>query len=94
MGGEPLPRAPFDAGASGPEERRLAFFVREPWPSAATGTTLTEGELTATDTLTITSELGEGGVVFGDGIEADRLQLDWGQRVEVAIAARALQLVA
>jgi hypothetical protein len=28
-----------------PEERRLAFFVREPRPSVATGTELTEGSL-------------------------------------------------
>jgi NAD kinase len=78
----------------GPEEQRLAFFVREPWPSAATGTTLTEGELGLGESLTITCELGDGGVVFGDGIEADRLLVDWGQRVTVAIADRALQLVA
>jgi NAD kinase len=76
-----------------PEERRLSFFVREPWPSPATGTSLDEGDIRDEERLEVTSELGEGGVVFGDGIEADRLQLDWGQRVEVSIAERALQLV-
>ena len=30
-----------------PEDDRLAFFVREPWPSAWTGTSLDEGELGA-----------------------------------------------
>jgi NAD kinase len=76
-----------------PAEQRLIFFVREPWPSAATATTLTEGLLTATDALEIKSELGDGGVLFGDGIEADRLQLSWGQRIRLLIADRTLQLV-
>jgi NAD kinase len=76
-----------------PEHRWLAFFVREPWPSAATGTTLTEGLLADGETLALISELGDGGVVFGDGIEMDRLQLDWGQRVKIGIAERALALV-
>jgi hypothetical protein len=75
------------------EERRLAFFVREPWPSAATGTTLTEGILAADEGLEVTCELGEGGVVFGDGIEADRLRVDWGQRVRIQIANHDLLLV-
>ncbi len=39
------------------------------------------------------SELGDGGVRFGDGIEADRLQLNWGQRFRLLIADRTLQLV-
>jgi NAD kinase len=77
----------------GPEDRALAYFVREPWPSAATGTTITEGILTIQDDLNLTCELGDGAVLFGDGIEADRIQLDWGQTVDVRIAARSLHLV-
>jgi hypothetical protein len=76
-----------------PDDPRLAFFVREAWPSPATGTTITEGILEPDETLTITSELGEGAVLFGDGIEGDRIQLDWGQAINVAAAHRTLHLV-
>jgi hypothetical protein len=71
----------------------LAFYVREAWPSAATGTRLTEGLLRDGATLRLQSEMGEGGVVFGDGIESDRLALDWGRRVHVAVASERLNLV-
>jgi hypothetical protein len=76
-----------------PEDDRLAFFVREPWPSAWTGTSLDEGELGAGGRLSVQSEMNDGGVVFGDGIEGDRLELDWGRRVEVGVAATKLRLV-
>ena len=76
-----------------PEDPRLAFFVREAWPSPATGTSITEGLLDREDTLTITSELAEGAIVFGDGIEADRIHVDWGQAIDVRSADRALHLV-
>ena len=76
-----------------PSDAALACLVREAWPSAATGTDLTGGIVAAPDAVTVTCELGEGGVVFGDGIEADRLQLDWGQRVTVGVAEERLALV-
>ena len=77
----------------GPGDAALAWFVREAWPSPATGVTLTDGVLRAPDALTVTCRLGEGAVVFGDGIEADRLRPDWGQRVTIGVAGVALALV-
>jgi hypothetical protein len=76
-----------------PDAPQLAWFVREAWESPATRTTLTGGLLAAGAALEVTCELGGDGVVFGDGIESDRLELDWGQRVTVGVAGRTLRLV-
>jgi hypothetical protein len=43
--------------------------------------------------LEITSELTENAVLFGDGIEADRLHLDWGQHLRIGLADRHFTLV-
>ncbi len=77
----------------GPTDRELAFFVREAWPSQATSTTLTSGTIAADARLSVVCELGEGGVVFGDGIERDRVPVDWGQRIEIGTSPRRLRLV-
>jgi hypothetical protein len=74
-----------------PAEPALCWFVREAWPSPATGTSCTEGLLTATDHLTITAEADL--VIFGDGIESDTLTITWGQRLEVSVADIHLNLV-
>ncbi len=76
-----------------PTALALAFFVREAFPSRATGTSITEGLVTETSPLDILSEQDEGGVVFGDGIEEDRLRVGWGMRVRVGLAPERLRLI-
>jgi NAD kinase len=75
-----------------PGEPALAFFVREAWPSVATGASLTEGRIESDAALFVSSEMNEGGVVFGDGIETDRLEFGWGRRLEVRVAPERLRL--
>jgi len=74
-----------------PEERRLVWFVREAWPSPATGVECTEGELDG-PSLRVEVET-DGLVAFGDGIENDRLVFRWGQVVEIGLSDRRLNLV-
>lgn len=73
-------------------EHRLGWFVREAWPSPATGASLTEGyvEDGADVALTVASDRL---VVFGDGMEDDRLVAAWGQTVTVRTADAPLRLV-
>ena len=77
----------------GPGEERIAFFVREAWPSVATRTGLTEGLLGAGETLEVVSEMDDGGVVFGDGVEEDFLRFEWGTTAIVRVSPRRLVLV-
>jgi len=78
--------------ALAPEERAVAFFVREPFPSVATSTGLRSGKI-ATGALAVASRMNEGGVIFADGIEQDFLAFDWGRTIRVTPAKRVLNLV-
>lgn len=75
-----------------PTSTALTWLVREAWPSAHTGAELTRGRLRDGQRLQLTCENDVGGVIFGDGIEQDRLRLRYGQRVEVHRSARVLNL--
>jgi len=75
-----------------PDERATAYFVREPFPSIATGTTLRAGKL-ASATLAIVSRMNDGGTIFADGMEQDRIAFDWGRRITIGSSDRALHLV-
>ncbi|THV36354.1 NAD(+)/NADH kinase [Glycomyces buryatensis] len=75
-----------------PQEPSLAWFVREAWPSPATGTSLTAGTLKAGERLRLVCE-SERLVVFADGVEPDHLTITWGQQVTIGLADRHLHLV-
>ncbi|RMB58955.1 NAD(+)/NADH kinase [Tessaracoccus antarcticus] len=74
-----------------PADATLAWFVREAWPSASTGTSMTHGIITGSRLrLVIESDTL---VAFGDGMEADRLTLAWGQGLTVDVAEGTLKTV-
>ncbi|MBP0494971.1 NAD(+)/NADH kinase [Roseomonas indoligenes] len=76
-----------------PDEPAAMFLVREPWPSRATGTGLVSGRLEGEDSLLIVSRMNEGGVVFADGMEGDRLDFAWGRTLRVSVARQHLHFV-
>ena len=88
-----ISRATGIAVALAPEEPAGMFLVREPWPSRATGASLVSGRLGTTDALLVVSRMNEGGVVFADGIEHDRLDFAWGRTLTVRVAGRHLCFV-
>lgn len=77
-----------------PTSGKLAFFVREAWPSQATGATLTGAVIPAGEALELVSEMDDDAAIFGDGIESDRIEFSWGRRVTLRTAARKLRLLA
>lgn len=76
-----------------PTDPRLAFFVREAFPSISTATTITEGEVTIEDELAVVSEMNDGGTLFGDGIEDDAIDFRWGLCATLGVATERLRLV-
>jgi hypothetical protein len=76
-----------------PEDRQLAWFVREPFPSVSTGTELNNGSIAEDAVVEAVSEMGEGGVVFADGIEPDNLEFLDGQSVQIRVASETLNLL-
>lgn len=81
-GGGPVP---------GPTEAALAWFVREAWPSPATGVSMTSGRL-AEQPLQLRVE-SDALVAFGDGLEDDALTVRWGQTVTLQRSPQTLRLV-
>lgn len=60
----------------------------------ATGTEIEEGLLARGDELEVASEMNEGGTLFGDGMEEDRIAFGWGMRAQLRVAPERLCLVA
>jgi hypothetical protein len=75
-----------------PTEGRLAWFVREAWPSPVTGVNCTEGVLDPGQAVGLVAE-SDRLVAFGDGIESDAVPVSWGQRITVTQAPTTLRLI-
>lgn len=75
-----------------PTDRGLGWFVREAWPSPTTGADLTEGVIDGEDALTVLVR-SDALVVFGDGMESDRIPLTWGQTVTITPSRHTLRLI-
>jgi hypothetical protein len=80
------------AALPAPDSADLAWFVREAWPSPTSGVGLTMGALRPGEGLEVLVQ-SDSLVVFGDGLEADRLTATWGQTVRLAVSERRLRLV-
>ncbi len=79
--------------AFGRTESRLRFAVREPFPSKTTAAELVCGWVGAGEELVVTSQMPQGGIIFGDGVEADALEFVSGTVATVTVADRVLNLV-
>ncbi|MDT4741758.1 sugar kinase [Bradyrhizobium sp. WYCCWR 12699] len=71
----------------------LRFAVREPFPSRHSKTNLVCGRLAPAEQLRIRSLMPENGVIFSDGVEADRLDFNAGAEVAIGIARRRGRLI-
>jgi NAD kinase len=75
------------------DSSELRFAVREPFPSRTSQTNLVCGRVTASERLRLRSLMPENGVIFSDGIEADRLDFNSGTEVQITVAERQGRLV-
>jgi hypothetical protein len=71
----------------------LHYYVREPFPSRATGCSIVLGRIGRAESLELVSQMPEHGVVFSDGIEADFLEFGSGVKAVIAVAERCGMLV-
>lgn len=72
---------------------RLQFAVREPFPSKTSQVSLVTGQIPRGEALSLRSLMPETGVIFSDGIEADRLEFNAGTEARISVAERQGRLV-
>ncbi len=75
-----------------PDARQLAFCVREPFESLASGADIIAGEIKPNETLDLVSQMPQGGVIFGDGVTEDFIEWNAGIEVKVSVADEVLRL--
>lgn len=76
------------------DSESLRFTVREPFPSRTSSTSIVCGEIRRGETIQVASQMGDGGVIFSDGVERDFLEFRSGMTARIGLAAREGRLVA
>ena len=71
----------------------LCYSVREPFVSRASSAQLVFGHVEAGQTLEITSQMPQNGVIFSDGIEDDFLQFNSGSIARIGVAEKRVNLI-
>ncbi|WNJ17518.1 sugar kinase [Pontibacter sp. G13] len=71
----------------------LLFAVREPFRSQRTGISMTMGQIQGEVELRIESQMAQGGVIFSDGIQQDRLSFNRGDVATIRVADEGANLV-
>jgi len=89
----PVPPLPGRACRLDWSAEELYFAVREPFPSKASQATMIFGKLQAGETLDITSQMPEQGVIFSDGIEADYVAFQAGVTARIGVADRQAHVI-
>jgi len=85
--------APAPDGAFAWDADFLHYYVREPFPSRATGCSIVLGRIGRAESLELVSQMPEHGIVFSDGIEADFLEFGSGVKAVIGVAERCGMLV-
>jgi NAD kinase len=75
------------------EEQRVLFIVREPFVSRHSQASLVAGAILPNAPLALSSQMPAGGVIFSDGVEADRLDFNSGAIANIRIAPEKANLV-
>lgn len=75
------------------EDERLSFFVREPFTSKLSSAEVVCGHVAPGTELRLVSRMADGGVIFSDGIEEDRLEWKAGLTARVRSAEKKARLV-
>lgn len=75
------------------EEERLMFVVREPFASRHSQAGIVAGVLLRDKPLILESQMPAGGVIFSDGVEADRLEFNAGAIATAGVAPEKANLV-
>lgn len=90
--GQTLPSLPYEKGVSWDSDY-LFYSVREPFPSAYTGTALAFGRIHKHSQLEVVSNMPVDGIIFSDGMEQDCLEFNTGQMARIGVAERGGRLV-